>query len=164
MSVGLQPKLTVGELMPPFTLPSTRGGNVSLWDFKELRNLVLVFLPGGDCAECEEFIHSLLDHAASYEEEWSAVLVVVRDTEWHANALLEKLHPSLPILYDKIGGVIETYTNCLPAVFVADRFGELLSQWIVGPGGLFPSQKEILDVVELANLECPECGAKVEWA
>ena len=38
---------------------------------------------------------------------------------------------------------------------VDNRFGELRAEWFAR-GGRFPAQKEILDVVELINLECPE--------
>ena len=152
MVTALQPKLSLHAMIPPFTLPSVEGEPVSVWDFKGRANLVLAFLPGGDCAECEEFVHAVMDNSDAYREERTEVFGIVREAEAH----FDELHPAFPLLYDETGEATEKYTDALPAVFVADRFGELYAQWIIGPDGLFPAQKRILDVIELINLECPE--------
>ena len=163
MIVASAPKLSLRTMVPPFELPSAGGGTISIWDYKGLHHLMIAFLPGGDCPECIEFLRAVSDEYPQYEEENTVVLAAIRDTESRANALHDQLQPPFPVLYGETGVVSDRYASSLPAVFVADKFGELYAQWIVGPGGSFPSQKEILDVLDLINLECPECGARLDW-
>jgi len=156
MAVMLRPKLKLRSLIPVFQLMSADGRAVNIWDYKSRKNMVLAFLPASDCPECVEFLRSASNMYHRYEEENAVLLLIVRGGVESATALYDKLHPPFPILYDEIGEVTRRYTDVVPAVFVADKFGELYAQWIVGPDGFLPTQKEILDVVELINLECPE--------
>lgn len=156
MSMGLAPKLELKTLIPSLRLPDAWGEEISIWDLKGRKNLVLAFFPGGPCPECEGFIEGVESERSHYDDDNAAVFAIVRDAEWHAALLTERFHPPCPILYDKSGEAMEAYTRCLPAVLVTDKCQELYAQWIIGPGGEFPTQKEILDVLDLINLECPE--------
>ncbi len=156
MTTDLEPRLELETLIPPLRLPSAGGEEIDVWDLKGRKNLVLAFFPGGPCAECEEFVEAVKAEYEHYSEDNAVVLAIVRDAEWHAALLQDRFQPPFPVLYDKSGDMMARYTRCLPAVFVADKFGELYAQWIIGPGGKFPAQKEILDVLDLINLECPE--------
>jgi len=163
MAITVEPKLKVRSMIPVFELTSADGRRVAIWNYKSRRNIVLVFLPVPICRACIDFLQSAGKTCHQYEEEDAVLLAIVQGDVDSATALREKLEPPFPILFDPAGQVTARYTTEVPAVFVADRFGELYAQWIVGPEGTFPSQKKILDVVELINLECPECGAPVEW-
>jgi len=156
MAVMLRPKLKLRAPIPVFQLMSADGRAVNIWDYKSRKNMVLAFLPGNDSPEYVEFLRSASNMYHRYEEENAVLLLIVRGGVESATALYDKLHPPFPILHDKIGEVTRRYSDGVPAVFVADKFGELYAQWIIGPDGFLPTQKEILDVVELINLECPE--------
>lgn len=156
MAVAVEPKLKPRTMIPVFQLMSAEGKPVNIWDYKGRRNMVLAFLPQADCAECLDFLQSVSRMYHRYHEENAVLLAIVRGDVGSATGLYDRLHPPFPILYDEIGEVTGRYTDRLPAVFVADKFGELYSEWVIGPAGFFPTQKEILDVVELINLECPE--------
>jgi len=147
MAIATAPKLEIRTMIPPFELPSADGESVNVWQFKQQKNLVLVFLPSMSCPGCAEFVEKMDENCREYDEELAAVLVIVRSDR---DAIA--LRSPLAVLYDRDGRVTEQYASSAPAVFVADRFGELQAEW----QGRFPSQKEILDVVELINLECPE--------
>ncbi len=147
MAIATAPRLEIRTMIPPFELPSADGRSVNVWQFKQRQNLVLVFLPSLNCPGCAEFIESTSENAHEYDEEGTVVLLIVR-----SDIEAAVLHSPLEVLYDRDGRVTEQYTSVLPAVFVADRFGELQAEW----QGRFPSQKDILDAVELINLECPE--------
>jgi peroxiredoxin len=149
-------KLNPRQMIPPFELMSADGNAVNICDFKGRKNMAIFFLPGGDCPVCTEFLHTVVNAYHHYEEENTAVLPIIRDGVERAVALRDELKPPFPILYDEMGKVTAQYTDRVPAVFVVDRYGELYAEWVVGPGGSLPTQKEILDVADLINLECPE--------
>jgi len=155
MAVTLMTKLTPGKLIPFFELPSAFGGSVSLWNLKAKKNMVLAFIPN-ECPICDEFLYTLTSAYYQYETENTQILVIVCGDEKAASRIQDEVGPPFPILYDADGRITGEYTDRIPAVFVADKFGELRRQFIPGPGESLPSQKEILDVVELINLECPE--------
>lgn len=161
--MAAEPKLQVRTQIPPFQLMSADGQAVNIWDFKALKHMVLVFLPRSDCPSCIEFLRTAVNTYNQYEEERAVWLPVVRGNVEQAVAIRDAVQPPFPVLFDPEGKVTGQYTNVLPAVFVADKFGELYAEWFVGTTGIFPSQKDILDVVELINLECPECGARLDW-
>lgn len=135
-----------------------------IWDYKGRRNMVLVFLPAESCPECSNFVSGAAASYDSYDEENAVVLAVLTGDLEEAVAFRDELKAPFPMLYDPQGWVTARYTDWPPAVFVADKFGELYAEWTVGHGGFFPTQEEILDTLELINLECPECGAPIEWA
>ena len=164
MAAAVETKLKPGSMIPAFQLMSAEGRSVNTWDYKGRMNMVLAFLPGEGDAGSTGFIRSVAEMYHQYEEEDAVFIGIVDGGVERANSLRDELHPPFPILYDEAGEVTGSYTDALPAVFVADRFGELYAQWVVGAAGFFPSQKEVLDALELINLECPECGAPLEWA
>jgi peroxiredoxin len=139
-------------MIPAFQLMSADGRAVNIWDYKGRENLVLAFLPGMPGLGDLEFLENVRKSYEQYEEENAEFLAVLRGDMETATALFDQMHPPFPILYDERGEVTARYTDDLPAVFVADKFGELYAEWICE----YPSQKQILDVAELINLECPE--------
>lgn len=149
------PKIEVRSLIPPFELLSAEGQAVNLWRFKQQSNLVLIFLPIPDCPGCTEFLDVTKRNYHQYHDERTVALVIVRGDADAAVSLRDRLDLPFQILYDPDGHVTQQYAYETPAVFVADRFGELRAEWTAGDGR-FPSQKDILDTVELINLECPE--------
>jgi peroxiredoxin len=163
MASSNQSRLKVKELIPQFELKDLSGNEVVLWDFKEKNNLLLVFLQGQTCPHCTDFLHSISVNQDEFLEEQTVVLAIVRDNLHVAQGYRDELDAWMPILNDSTGAVTDQYSDILPAVFVTDRFQELRAEWVVGPKGSFPAQNEILDVLELMNLECPECGAPVDW-
>lgn len=163
MTSAREQKLELRSMIPVFQLMSTEGQTVSLWDFKGRKNLVLVLLPGEECSECVGFLRLVKNSYSSYVVENAVCIAVVRGDIQKAQELHDQLDPPFPILYDPQGAATDRYTDRLPAVFIADRFGQLYAQWTIDPETDFPSQKRVLDIVELINLECPECGAPLEW-
>lgn len=155
MAVMAHPKLEIRSLIPPFELLSAEGQAVNVWQFKQWNNLLLLFLPGADCPGCMEFLDGLKRDYHQYHEERTVALVIVRGGVHEAVNLRDRLDPPFQILYDPEGHVTEQYAYQTPAVFVTDRFGELKAEWIARDGR-FPSQKDVMDVIELINLECPE--------
>mgnify|MGYP005851464439 CR=1 FL=1 len=155
MVQSTQTRLPNRAMIPVFGLPTADGGRVDLWELKRRKNVVLAFLPP-DCSRCEEFLNSVSGARDRYEEENAVFVAVIRGGGEEASEVQAAVRPSYPIAYDETGRVTGMYTDTIPAVFVADRYGELREQFVSEPGEELPSQSRVLDVVELINLECPE--------
>lgn len=156
MAGTTETQLKLRTTIPIFQLMSAEGRPVSIWDYKGRKNIVLVFLTKDQWQLCLEFLRSTINVYHQYEEEDAIVLAIVQGNLADATALHHDLKPSFPILYDPDGKVTQRFTSHLPAVFVADRYGEVHAKWIVEPEKGFPTQKEVLDALDLINLECPE--------
>lgn len=163
MAIMKEPRLKVKAMIPLFQLMSADGKTVSVWDYKGFQNLAIIFLPSDRCDKCKDFINQINQSYHRYAEEQATPIVIIRGTREDAVSMNNEVKPPFPILFDNNGNVTAQYTDTLPAVFVADRFGELYAEWLIGKSNAFPSQKEIMDVIELINLECPECGAPLDW-
>ena len=155
MTAAAEPRLKLKSMIPVFELMSVDGKTVNVWDYKGRKHMVLAFL-APDCPLCTEFLQMIARAYHQYEEENAVFLPVIVGRREQAEALQDELHPPYPILFDQHGKVAERYTDRLPAIFVADKFGQLYAEWIVRPGEELPTQKEILDVLDAIELECPE--------
>jgi len=152
-------RLQVGEMIPPFALP-TRGGQVRTGDFKQRRNLVLVFQPK-DCPGCVALLDALAVSYPAYRE-LEAQVVVVRRREPPA-ALSERL--PFPVAWDEAGDVFEAFAGrdekgkSRPTVYVTDRFGEVA---FIRDGAGPEVAEEVLATLEFVEKACPECNT-VAW-
>jgi len=90
--------LRTRQLVPPLTLHTADGRNVHAWDFKQKKNLVVVFLDAG-CALCEDFLRSLGAQAARLRASEAVVLAVF-------------LEPPAPGLFDSHPGEIIAALTC----------------------------------------------------
>jgi peroxiredoxin len=151
----------VGFRLQDFTLPVVDGGVLSLSDFRGTSNVVLVF------AEPAEGGSSWLARLARESSELKAhnavVLVVFRSQprEWREQ-------PGLVALFDADGavsrafGAVDSQGRTSPAVFVADRFGEVVALWRTVDGHELPEPAEIVRWLDYVESLCPECDP-VEW-
>lgn len=156
MAGVMEAKVKPRTMIPIFQLMSAEGRPVSIWDYKGRKNLVIVFLTRDEWQLCLEFLRSTINVYHQYEEEDAVVLAIVRGNLADATAIQHDLKPPFPILYDPDGRVTQRFASHPPAVFVADRYGEVHAEWAVVPEKGFPTQKEVLDALDLINLECPE--------
>lgn len=162
---NLKSKLELQEVVPYLNLPSTKGTNINLWDFKHRKNLVLVFHHGKTCNYCRNKLKEL---AKVYEElqflEAEVLAVSFNNIEdlkdqWEKDAL------PFPLLSDQSGATSERFTFIdksknapFPSVFITDRFGALRYQKIAEEATGLPSVSEILSMLSLIQIECPECS------
>ena len=145
-----------GTAMRPFTLPSHRG-EVRTRDFKQRRNLVLVF-QHPDCPICDATLQALAERYPEYRD-LDAEVIAVRPAE-PAPELDERL--PFPVAWDEHGDVFDAYAGRdmegrpVPAVYVADRYGELAfaSEGAHGP----EIATDVLELLRFVAHSCPECN------
>ncbi|MGB6430148.1 MAG: hypothetical protein WBF06_06150 [Candidatus Acidiferrales bacterium] len=145
---AIEPVLRVGQLIPPLAARAPDGTPVQAWDFRQKRNLAIVFLHS-ECVTCAGFLERLARRAADFPERDAAVLVVLS----HLPLPGSSLPAPLVLTADPTGNSSVHYFGKKAAnaggpgpvgVFLADRYGQLSMQWVGGEASQLPSAEEIL--------------------
>jgi hypothetical protein len=145
---AIDPVLRVGQLIPSLAARAPDGKRVAAADYKQKRNLAIVFLHA-ECRACQGYIDRLARRAADFAERDAVALIV-----------LPKLPPpgtSLPapllLVADPSGKSHAHYFGKRVAnaggpgpvgIFLADRYGQLSMQWLCGEADQLPSPEEVL--------------------
>jgi peroxiredoxin len=156
------PYPTRGDMMPDLDLTGPGGRPVRISDYRQRKNLVLLFMDGAGLGA-----RRLLRGLAFRHEE-----LVREDTEVMAVSLGPEGIPELPepfaggppfrVLADDEGGAHRA-VGASPrdgeegtSLFILDRYGQIFAAY--GPGGRapIPPLGEILDWVRFIESECPE--------
>lgn len=156
-------RVEVNAIIPFFNLPSTKGGYIKPWDYKQRKHLVIYFFRGADCAECRETLQKFAENYGEYMRLNAEVLAIGRDTLDNLIELTASMRLPYPVLSDENGEIADRYTYIepetkgpVPSIFVADKFGSLEEEWIVGEEKELPGQDELLSLLTLFELRCPE--------
>ena len=139
--------LEPGAVVPDVRFVDPAGREVSLWDFRQRRAVVLAFLHDG-CRACGRFARELA--AAEPEIRWAGGEVRA--------VTASRPEPSLPALLDPGGrGRRRLLATDDPAVLVIDRYGAAWAAWEAAAHA-FPEPAEIAASVRHEAFQCPECG------
>ena len=158
--------LRTRQLIPPLTLHTSDGRNVHAWDFKQKKNLVVVFLDAG-CALCEEFLRGLAAQAGRLRASEAVVLTVFLEPP--APGFFDSHPAEIIVGADMSGRGVRAFLgdDALSSrglgrrgVFVADRYGELFAQWVLRDHE-FPAIDEIFTWVEHAGIACDDCATPI---
>lgn len=98
----------VGDLAPDFQLPSTRGKDVTLKEFKG-KDVVLYFYPKDDTPGCTTEACSFRDHEADLTKEHAIVLGVSADPLASHEKFRGKHNLNFPLLSDETADIAKMY-------------------------------------------------------
>lgn len=152
----VRPGLAVGHMVPDFRLESADGRVVSPMDYKEKKNLVIIFFN----AQASDDLGVLAEVGRRYHEFADAnaeVLAIAAGPLEEFRMCSKALHLPFPLLSDVRREATCAYCVAGPMVFVADRYGELKMQTDL-TGMVDEKLDEALSTLELMEIECPECG------
>lgn len=166
-------KLSAGQLVPDFRLSAVnRDGQLGPWDYKQHRNLVLVFFRSIESEKCRQLLRAIAKHYAEYQEKEAEVLVISTDRMDRLRQLVQDLALPFPVLSDNEGRVSDLY---LPgsrqagdkaaleaAIFVADRWGAIFYRTSLARDHDLPAEGEIREWLKFIELQCEECFPS-EW-
>ena len=166
-------KLKIGELIPNFRLPTVNGsGQTGTWDYKQYRNLVLLFFPSVECIKCRILLGEIAKHYGDYQQMEAEVLSISPDEVDHLRQFANDLALPFPVLYDSDGHVTDLFLNQTEqatertvfeaAIFIADRWGEIFMRKMVEKARDLPAEEEVREWLEFIELQCEECFP-AEW-
>jgi len=166
-------KLSTGKLIPNFRLSAAnRDVQLGPWDYKQHRNLVLMFCRSTECRTCKQLLSRIADHYGDYKEKEAEVLVISTDEIHRLRQLAKDLALPFPVLWDNDGRVTDLYLKDTEtvaekaafkaAIFVADRWGAIFTSKVVENDHDLPAEAELREWLEFIELQCEECFPS-EW-
>ena len=164
--------LCTGQLLPNFRLSAVnRDGQVGPWDYKQHRNLVLIFFRSAECQKCKQLLREIAEHYDDYEEKEAEVLAISTEEIGCLRQLAQDLALPFPVLCDSDGKVTDLYLkhpeqiagNAVDvAIVVADRWGAVFSTKSIKIDHDLPVEAEVREWLEFIELQCEECFPS-EW-
>jgi hypothetical protein len=148
-----------GRRLSPFALRTATGRAVHLREYRQRHNLVLFFHHGMACAACRTFLQALDSQAPAYRQVEAVVLAIgPQDGE-----------PPLPLnvsdvvlLSDATDKTAGQHGLSVPALIIADRFGDIWAAWEGEARHALPDTTTIADWLAFIDIQCPECTT-IEW-
>lgn len=159
---------TRGHLMPDFTLSSSDGKQVSLYDYRGRSNLVLFFAGRTRDSADSPLLSALAKRDGEIAETDSEVVVVLAESVVQADKFRRKMHFPVSALSDPDMRVHNMVGACgaqaAPgaALYITDRFLEVFAVWRTGSGERLPDTTDVLSWLNYLDSQCPEC-TQIEW-
>lgn len=138
---------------------TTDGRTVRAWDFKQKKNLVIVFLDA-NCGPCEDFLRQLAQWTPDLAAREAIAFAVF--LELPPLGFAESMPREVIVGVDVSGRSARAFLGedaVSPGsrrgrgVFVTDRYGELSAQWIVAQHE-FPAVEEIFTTLRGIEIAC----------
>jgi peroxiredoxin len=159
---------TRGHLIPDFTLPSSDGKQVSLYDYRGRSNLALFFVgPARDSAK-NHLLSVLAERYREITDTDSEVVVVVAESIGQAEEFRHKMQFPFLVLADadmhvhNSVGAFGVQAVPAAALYITDRFLEVFATWRTGAGERLPDISDVLSWLTYLDSQCPEC-TQIEW-
>ena len=166
-------QFSAGQLAPQFRLSAAnRDGRLGPSDYKQRRNLVLIFFRSVDCLKCRQLLREIAAHYGEYQQMEAEVLAISADKINHLRQLAQDLELPFPVLMDSDGIVSELHlkqteqfaeTAALDAaILIADRWGAIFARKSVEKDRDLPAEAELREWLEFIEMQCEECFPS-EW-
>lgn len=162
----LIPKLESRKAIPIFELSLNKGKTINLWDFKQLKNLLIIFHHGSQCSICRNKLRKIAKVYSELRKLETEVLAVSTESLEKVKEQAKKDALPFHMLSDTSGKATALYTYIdearngpFPSIFIADRYGELRKQEIANEADQLLSEQEFLSCLLLLEGGCPECSS-----
>jgi len=148
--------VSVGDIAPDFTLPSTGGTSVSLSSFRG-QPVVLVFYPGDDTPVCTKQLNSYNNELSAFEGVGAQVLAISAQDVASHEQFSSKHGFGFPLLADADKGVASLYGTVGPlgfsrrSVFVINASGVITYAHRAIAGITYRPAAELVAAVEASR-------------
>ena len=143
-----------GRMLRPFALPDAAGKQIRFRDYRQRRNLVLFFHHGGACAACRSVLQALARYVPAFLEAQAAVLAIGPDPGDQAHMPAAEPGQTFRLLSDPEGNTAARAGLVVPALVVADRWGEIWSAWEGGEQHALPHGDELMEWLTIIQCDC----------
>jgi peroxiredoxin len=135
--------LIIGDSAPDFTLVNQFGADVTLSDFRNNKNVVIVFYPLSFSGICTGELCELRDNFAQFENADVELLAISVDSKFVQKQFADTEGYKFSVLADfwPHGGVAKDYGVFIEeagisnrATFVINKDGDLVAKFITAPG------------------------------
>jgi peroxiredoxin len=157
MSLKICKKQPGDTPLPNFTLESIDGAAISLWDFRDRYNVVIMFFDPSRSTDLHALsLFGMKD--PEFADANAEVLAIAEDPDEHAIAHMKNMSIPFHILKDP-GATVRTKLNIKdsPSVAVLDRYGMLLMLCSKCENANETLEDIISELLTL-EMQCPECG------
>ncbi len=157
-----------GHRLADFTLSSSQGAQVSLYDYRGRSNLVLFFAARPETSPEKGLLQALTEHYGEIGDADSEVIAVAAAQPEKAEQIRRNLRLPFPVWADpdlhihNLVGASGAQGIPAAAFYVTDRFLEVYAAWRSGTGDQLPDVSEVLSWLTYLDSQCPEC-AQAEW-
>lgn len=157
------PRLMLQEVVPFIELPYNQGKNVNLWQYKQRKNLVLVFYHEFKCPICQRKLKEFTEIYGDVQGLDAEILAISQDSLKDIQDYAKMFKVPFPLLSDPDGKTMVRYTykddgTPLPALFITDRYGALYYQRVAREANDLPPGKEVVSWLFYIECQCPECS------
>ena len=153
--------LTVGSLAPDFSLYDSDKNKVSLSDFKNKKNVLLLFFPLAFTSTCTDELCAVRDDIARYNKANAQVLGISVDSTYTLAKYKEEQSYNFPLLSD-FNKDVSTLYQCLyesfglmkmlgvgkRAAFVINKIGFIQYEEVLEDAGEIPNFTAIQNMLE----------------
>jgi peroxiredoxin Q/BCP len=101
--------LAVGLTAPDFSLPATGGRTISLSDYRDTYNLIIVFYVGDNTPDCNRQLRSLQEEFAALEAAATAIIGINSGALSDHERYAEQMAFTFPLLHDAGAQVAALY-------------------------------------------------------
>jgi peroxiredoxin len=147
-------------ILPGFELPSSRGYNIALSDYRQRQHLIIVFVRDARCVACQSFLREFKERYGEVRES-SEALAIIGGERGIAEDLHRQMDLPYPFLFDPenkfVGKVLED-ERVMSVVVLVDRYGAVWKRFVPEREDGSLDVDEVIKWLGFMELQCPECG------
>lgn len=142
--------------LPELSLPRESSGAATPISAAGRDASIVVFVHGIECEPCARYLRLLAAEKEAIRE-WDAKVVAVRVGEAVGANGVEAAAFEFPILADPAGTLAASLTLEVPAIVIADQWGEIHAAEVAGADHDFIAPAEVAEWAKFLAIQCPEC-------
>lgn len=158
--------VSVGKPAPNFSATTADGKPVRLADFKNKKNLVIIFYQGSFCSVCGAQLGNLQTHLADFKKQDAEIIAVSADDKAHALQSVGEHGLTFPVIPDANKSIIKQFGIAniskkgiaWPSAFVVDKKGVVQLSFASQEGHRLHSNELLPVLSKLTGRPAPHLG------